>query len=181
MKSALYTIAALVLLAIGLSGCNRTGGASLADATSGLTDDPAVGFAEVKAGTEEDFIMAVGRRIYFKSRSAELGEVARETLDLQAAWLIRHPNWLVKLQGFADDPGSGGANVKLSTKRADAVMTYLADRGVNRQRMWAKGYGKERPVRNCSEISCKAQNRRVVVNLRRQFDGAAPQYKRTSG
>lgn len=177
MKSILHLVAiiALLLSGVALSGCNAA--RALGDPNSGQTDDAAVGFADIKSGSEENFIMTAGRRVYFTSGSAELDDVARETLDLQAAWLNSHRSWLVKLQGFADDPGSGEANVKLSDRRAKAVMDYLASKGVSPQRMWAKGYGKERLVRNCPEITCKAQNRRVVVNLREEFDAAAPQYR----
>ena len=38
------------------------------------------------------------------------------------------------------------------------------------KRMWAKGYGKDREVRDCTDRSCKVQNRRVVANLRTERD-----------
>jgi peptidoglycan-associated lipoprotein len=119
-------------------------------------------------GSEEDFILNVGRRTFFAEGSAALDDTARTTLDKQAEWLLRHPQWLLKLQGFADDPGSAQQNTTLSKKRAEAVMTYLASRGVDRRRMWARGYGKERIVRDCPDISCTSQNRRVISNLRNE-------------
>ena len=51
-------------------------------------------------------------------------------------------------------------------------MAYLAAKGVDGQRMWAKGYGKDREVRDCTDRSCKVQNRRVVSNLRTQRDAS---------
>ncbi len=174
MKAGLPTIMTCVLLALTLAGCMGSARDTLSASSSGATDEPAKGFARVNSGSEEEFIMDVGRRVYFASGSAKLDDVTRETLDLQAAWLVQHPNWLVKLQGYADDPSK---NVALSDQRAKAVMNYLASKGVNPQRMWAKGYGTERKVRNCAAKSCKSQNRRVVVNLRKEFDGAAPQAK----
>ena len=63
--------------------------------------------------------------------SATLDSVAKTTLDSQIAWLNKYPQWLVKLQGFADDSGSDSAQVALSQKRADAVMAYLAAGGVD--------------------------------------------------
>jgi peptidoglycan-associated lipoprotein len=175
MKSILNSMAAMVFLAAGLvlAGCSSTANN---DPNSGATDDPAVGFAKFTDSSKEHFTMTVGRRVYFTRGSAEFDDVALETLDLQAAWLVKNKKWLVKLQGFADDPGSDAANVKLSDERANNVMNYLASKGVDPQRMWAKGYGKERLVRNCADITCKSQNRRVIVNLRTEFDGAAPQY-----
>jgi peptidoglycan-associated lipoprotein len=155
----------------------QTSGDTLSVQTGGATDDPATGFEKIKQGSEEDFIMAVGRRIYFSAGSAELDDVARETLDLQAQWLNNNPRWLVKMQGYADDTRVGLSDVALSDQRADAVMEYLSSKGVDSKRMWAKGYGTERLVRDCNDLACKAQNRRVVVNLRTEFDEAAPQYR----
>lgn len=137
---------------------------------TGQTNDPAPGFENVAAGTEEDFILNVGRRTYFTQDSATLDPVAKATLDKQAIWLNRNPRWLVKLQGFADDSGSASAMTSLSQRRADAVMSYLVSRGVDPNRVWAKGYGNDREVRDCTSRSCKVQNRRVVSNLRTQRD-----------
>lgn len=137
---------------------------------TGQTNDPAPGFENIAAGSEEDFILNVGRRIYFTQDSATLDSVAMATLDNQATWLNKNPNWLLKLQGFADDSGSASRMEALSQKRADAAMAYLASKGVDARRMWAKGYGKDREVRDCTERSCKVQNRRVVSNLRTQPD-----------
>jgi peptidoglycan-associated lipoprotein len=183
MKCTRHAFAAIMLVASGMlvADCTSTSKPQLTVETTGVTDEPATGYTDIKPGSEQDFILQVGRRVYFTSGSAELDDVTRETLDLQAAWLNNHPGWLVKLQGYADDPGGVGANLSISDKRANAVMNYLADKGVNRQRMWAKGYGKERQVRDCNNISCKALNRRVVVNLRKEFDEAAPQFKQVRG
>lgn len=130
------------------------------------TNQPAAGFENVKPGSEEDFILNVSRRTFFAADSAALDSTARTTLDNQAAWLKQNPKWLVKLQGFADDSGGDRAQVALSQKRADAAMNYLVSAGVDANRMWAKGYGRDREVRACADKSCKVQNRRVVSNLR---------------
>ena len=161
--------AAAMLLA--LAACSTTEVASVEEPPpapmTGQTNDPAPGFETVSAGSPEDFILNVGRRIYFTQDSAELDSVAKATLDAQAAWLNSNPSWLLKLQGFADDSGSESAMKKLSQRRADAAMAYLVSRGVDTNRMWAKGYGNDREVRDCTDRSCKVQNRRVVSNLRK--------------
>ena len=166
-------VAAAMLLA--LTACTTPDIASVEEPAAvpmtGQTNDPAPGFENVKVGSEEDFILNVGRRIYFAQDSAALDSVAKATLDNQAAWLNSNPNWLLKLQGFADDSGSASTMETLSQKRADAAMVYLASKGVDAGRMWAKGYGMDREVRDCEDRSCKVQNRRVVVNLRTQRDG----------
>lgn len=134
--------------------------------TGGATDDPAAGFENVTPGSEEEFILSAGRRIYFTEGSAALDETAKATINNQIAFLQRYPKWFAKLQGFADDPGGNAKMVQLSQQRADAVMNYMISGGVAPGRLWAKGYGKERVVRECTERACKVQNRRVITNLR---------------
>ncbi|KSV86438.1 membrane protein [Sinorhizobium fredii USDA 205] len=165
-------VAAAMLLT--LAACKTTDTAALEEPTAapmvGQTNDPAPGFENVVAGSEEDFILNVGRRTYFTQDSATLDAVAKATLDKQAIWLNSNPRWLVKLQGFADDSGSASKMAALSQQRADAAMAYLVSKGVDPNRLWAKGYGNDREVRDCTDRSCKVQNRRVVSNLRTERD-----------
>ncbi|MCX2725278.1 OmpA family protein [Roseibium salinum] len=165
--------AVALLCGFGLAACNTSGNFSTPD----VTNARAAGFVDISPGSEEEFIVNVGRRIYFEQGSASITDEARMTLENQATWLKNNKNWLVKIQGHADDPGSEAAQETLSTQRADAVMAELAKLGVDRKRMWTKGYGVERPVTDCDALSCQVQNRRVVVNLRDEFDESAPQYR----
>lgn len=182
MNIALKTVQAGVfagLLAFAAS-CSTTGGGltpapgssgdSLASQAGGATDDPAAGFANAAPGSEEDFILSAGRRIYFTEGSAALDETAKATVNNQIAFLQKYPKWFAKLQGFADDPGGNAKMVQLSQQRADAVMNYMISGGIAPGRLWAKGYGKERVVRACTEKACKVQNRRVITNLRTSRD-----------
>lgn len=164
---------ALICVA-GLAGCNSAGGLSSPD----VTNAPADGFANMKPGSEEEFIVNVGRRVYFSKGSAVVDDEARMTVVNQANWLNNNKKWVVKIQGHADDGGGESKEKSLSTKRADAVMAELVKLGVDPNRLWTKGYGIERPVTDCDQITCQAQNRRVVVNLREEFDDSAPQSRR---
>lgn len=157
-------------LLVGLGGCSNVSSFTTPD----VTNATASGFVDMRPGSEEDFMLNVGRRVFFEKGSAVISSEAQMTIDRQAEWLKKNPRWLVKVQGHADDPGSEAANKTLSTKRAEAVMAALITKGVPAKRMWTKGYGIERPVTDCDEISCQAQNRRVVVNLREEFDDSAP-------
>lgn len=154
-----------VLTACGLlAACNTVENVASPD----VTNAPVLGFANMEPGSEEAFMLNVGRRTYFAPGSAEIDETARMTLDKQADWLTANRHWFAKIQGFSDDPGSPGDNGSLSTRRANAVMAYLVSKGVAPNRLWAKGYGTDRKVRDCPEEECKAQNRRVVTNLREE-------------
>ncbi len=156
---------------LGLAACNTAGSLSSPD----VTNAPAAGFGEISTGSEEEFIINVGRRVYFDRGSAVVTEEAKMTIKNQADWLKRNRKWLVKVQGHSDDPGSEAAQKTLSAQRADAVMAELVSLGVSPKRLWSKGYGVERPVTDCASIECQSQNRRVVVNLREEFDESAPQ------
>lgn len=160
------------LAALWLAGC--AGGPGAIATLPDVTNAPAQGFEQVEPGSEQDFILHVGRRTYFAEGSAELDDTAMRTLDAQADWLRAHGKWYVKLQGHADDTGDEAKDTELSARRAQAALAYLASRGIANARLWAKGYGRERPVRKCDDIECKAQNRRVVSNLRLEKDESAP-------
>jgi peptidoglycan-associated lipoprotein len=160
-----------------LAGCASTGGYNARGVAYSPPPDgtnaPVQGGVNVAPGSEEDFMVNVGRRTFFAQGSADLDDTARVTLDKQAQWLAQYPNWKIKLQGFADDPGTPAAQKSLSQRRAEAVRDYLASRGVAPDRMLAKGYGRDRLVADCTDISCKAQNRRVITNPQESADSAA--------
>lgn len=165
--------AVALLCGFGLTACNSAGGFASPD----VTNAPIAGYVDISPGSEEEFIVNVGRRIYFDQGSAVVSEEARITIEKQAKWLKKNKKWLVKIQGHADDPGSEAAQKTLSTQRANAIMAELVKLGVDPKRMWVKGYGVERPVTDCDAVTCQSQNRRVVVNLREEFDESAPQYR----
>jgi peptidoglycan-associated lipoprotein len=162
--STLILVGILALLPMGCSSSKDTGTGPTLTSTDSGGDDNSGGIG-ADPGSEKDFMLNAGRRVFFKQNSAELDETSRVTLDKQADWLVRYPNWKVKLQGFADDPGSDAQQKTLSQKRADAARTYLVSRGVAAERLYAKGYGRERLVGDCADIECRAQNRRVITNL----------------
>ncbi|POF30986.1 OmpA family protein [Roseibium marinum] len=164
-------VLAALLCGIGLAACNSAGGFVSPD----VTNAPAAGFVDISPGSEEEFIINVGRRIYFPEGSVTVTDEARITIEKQSKWLKKNKKWLVKIQGHADDSGSEAAQKTLSAQRANAVMAELVKLGVSPKRMWVKGYGVERPVTDCDALACKSQNRRVVVNLREEFDESAPQ------
>lgn len=131
------------------------------------TGAPVGAGVDVSPGSNEDFIVNVGRRTYFADGSAELDETAKGTLLKQAEWLARYGRYKVRLAGFADDRGSAEQNMALGQRRAEAVRAYLLMQGIDPVRLRVKSYGntKERLVNDCDDASCRAQNRRVVTVL----------------
>ena len=116
-------------------------------------------------GSQQDFVVNVGDRVFFETDSTELTPQARATLDKQAQWLTNYNRYSFTIEGHADERGTREYNLALGARRAQVTRDYLVSRGINAQRMRTISYGKERPVAVCDDISCWSQNRRAVTVL----------------
>ena len=132
------------------------------------SDEQNPGLANASAatpGSQQDFVVNVGDRVFFESDSSELTPQAVATLEKQAQWLRSYHQYAFLVEGHADERGTREYNIALGARRAQAVRDYLVSRGVSGQRMRTISYGKERPVAVCNDISCWSQNRRSVTVL----------------
>lgn len=116
-------------------------------------------------GSQQDFVVNVGDRIFFETDSTELTSTAQATLDKQAEWLNRYSRYRFTMEGHADERGTREYNFALGARRAEVAKNYLIARGVSGSRIRTVSYGKERPVAVCDDISCWSQNRRAVTVL----------------
>jgi peptidoglycan-associated lipoprotein len=116
-------------------------------------------------GSQQDFVVNVGDRVFFETDSTDLTPQSRATLDKQAQWLTQYNRYTFTVEGHADERGTREYNIALGARRAQTVREYLISRGVEAQRMRTISYGKERPVAVCNDISCWSQNRRAVTVL----------------
>ena len=110
-------------------------------------------------GSEQDFVVNVGDRIYFDLDSYSVRPEAQPRLDAQAAWLSRYPQVTIRIEGNADERGTREYNLALGARRAEAVRTYLIQRGVPAGRIDTISFGKERPIAEGSSEAAWAQNR----------------------
>ena len=146
-----------IVLAAGLGGC----------ANNELQPDSALSGkgGPVAPGTQRDFAVNVGDLVYFSTDSVELTPEATQTLQKQAQWLQQYPQYTITIEGHADERGTREYNIALGARRAQTVRNFLAQSGVNGQRIRTISYGKERPVAVCDDISCWSQNRRAQTIL----------------
>jgi len=140
-------------------------GLALAACASSNPNTAAVGAGSAAPGSQQDFVVNVGDRVFFETDSSELTPQARATLDKQSQWLQMYNRYAFTVEGHADERGTREYNIALSARRAQTVRDYLASRGIEPNRMRTIAYGKERPVAVCDEISCWSQNRRSVTLL----------------
>ena len=149
-----WKLAAVLAVALSMGACaNKNVGADGAMASAATP------------GSQQDFVVNVGDRVFFESDSTELTGTSRGTLDKQAQWLQQYANYSFTIEGHADERGTREYNIALGARRAQAVRDYLASRGIQPNRMRTVSYGKERPVAVCNDISCWSQNRRAVTVL----------------
>ena len=146
--------AAAILAALSIAAC--------ANKTDGL--DPSLA-GSAAPGSQQDFVVNVGDRVFFETDSTELTPQSRATLDKQAQWLSQYNRYSFTVEGHADERGTREYNIALGASRAQKAREYLVARGIQANRMRTISYGKERPVAVCNDISCWSQNRRAVTVL----------------
>jgi OmpA-OmpF porin, OOP family len=101
-------------------------------------------------------------KIYFETDKAIIKPESYPLLDAIAATLLGNPDiQLVEIQGHADERGDDDHNEKLTDDRAHSVQDYLADKGVEKERLRAKGYGEKKPIDPGHNEDAWSKNRRV--------------------
>ena len=79
--------------------------------------------------------------IQFETASARIDKDSSGLLDFIVSIAQRCPAGKIEVQGYTDSDGSTEGNLQLSQQRADAVMQYLVNAGINGSRLTAVGYG----------------------------------------
>ncbi len=102
--------------------------------------------------------------IYFDTGKATFKPKTIETLNAVVAIMVDYPTAEFDIEGHTDSVGSAASNMKLSQKRAEAVVEYLKSHGV-KSKLNAKGYGETKPIASNRTRSGRAKNRRVEINL----------------
>ena len=145
-------LAAVLAVALSMGACakNAADGAMASAATP---------------GSQQDFVVNVGDRVFFESDQTDLSPQAVATLDKQIQWLQTYPRYQFTIEGHADERGTREYNIALGARRAQSVKAYMSSHGIDPSRMRTISYGKERPVAVCNDISCWSQNRRAVTVL----------------
>jgi len=158
----------LAVAAVGLflAACEKAPENAAATGGSG-TSSTATGPATsgIASGSVQDFQVNVGDRVFFDFDKFDVKPAGKATLDKQAAWLKKFPQWKVVVEGHCDERGTREYNLALGERRANAVKSYLVNQGIPANRVTTISYGKERPVALGSNEAAWAQNRRGVTVL----------------
>jgi outer membrane protein OmpA-like peptidoglycan-associated protein len=101
--------------------------------------------------------------ILFDTNEASLKNEAKVVIAKLAGILLILPELNLRIEGHTDSTGSAEYNQGLSERRAASVRDFLAQQGIEWQRMMAIGYGLARPVADNSSREGRAKNRRVEI------------------
>jgi peptidoglycan-associated lipoprotein len=137
-------------------------------ATTGATGGGGSGTGQANAaapGSPGDFTTNVGDRVFFDFDKSVIKPEGRTTLQRQAEWLKKYPNYSVTIEGHCDERGTREYNLALGERRASAVRNALVALGIPAARVKTISYGKERPAVLGSNDAAWAQNRRGVTVL----------------
>jgi len=111
--------------------------------------------------------------IYFDFNSFELNEETKEALQEVVTLLKKNPSLKIEIASHTDSRGEEDYNLSLSQKRAENVVQFLIENGINESRLTAKGYGESVLLQDCSAIKdcaeddcdCHRTNRRTEFKI----------------
>lgn len=114
--------------------------------------------APIEVGASTEF-----KNVYFETAKSDLLPESKPELDRVAEFLHRSRTASIEIDGHTDDVGNEAYNEKLSLDRATSVMNYLISKGIAKERLEAKGFGKRKPLKHGTDEASRAMNRRVEM------------------
>jgi OmpA-OmpF porin, OOP family len=113
----------------------------------------------------DNYHPVVETSVHFAFNKAVLTSKAKEALDQLLAEIPNTKGYLVVVEGDTDSVGPAGYNYKLSERRADAVVEYLAEKSIPAHKIYVIGLGKDKATAPNTTADGRAKNRRVDVRL----------------
>src|SRR5207244_12413046 len=107
---------------------------------------------------------AHGGHVDFEPAKASITADSFGLLDRMAAAMVRCPEVKVEVGAHTDAGGSASKNRDLTQSRAEAIVDYLVDVGIRRERLSAVGYGETKPVADNNTSQGQAPNRRAEMH-----------------
>jgi len=105
-------------------------------------------------------------QVLFDFDKATLTEADLKELQKAVAFVKKYPGAKIRLDGYTDSIGTEEYNMKLSERRATAVMDYLIkEAGVSSSKITAVGHGEADPVADNKTPEGRAKNRRVEISI----------------
>ncbi|MFU8894931.1 MAG: OmpA family protein [Gammaproteobacteria bacterium] len=113
----------------------------------------------------DEIILNMPGNVTFEVDSSDLNPQFFSVLDSVGLVLQEYDKTVIEVTGHTDSTGRAEYNQALSERRAATVATYIANRGIDRQRILAFGRGQTQPIADNTTPAGRAQNRRVELTL----------------
>ena len=121
--------------------------------------------------------------IYYEFDKSILTNEAKITIDT-TIYKILHENekLIVEISSHTDNKGKDSYNLKLSQKRAESVVKYLVNKGIDKRRLIAKGYGETKPIANNTKANGSDNPEGRQANRRTEFKviGSSDQFSKVN-
>ena len=99
--------------------------------------------------------------IFYDFDRAEVRPDGRAAIEWNVAWMKRHPNAKVVIEGHCDERGTRAYNMALGSRRAESARAAMVQAGADPDRLETVSFGKERPFEPGHDESAWAKNRRA--------------------
>ena len=114
----------------------------------------------------KDGRIGIPGNIVYETGKAILKPESEPTLNALKDFMTQNPAYTrVRVEGHTDNIGKPEDNLKLSADRAAAVVQWLADHGLPKERVLAVGFGSNKPIADNSTEAGRAQNRRTEFHI----------------
>ncbi|WP_194851767.1 OmpA family protein [Nonlabens antarcticus] len=155
------------------NGCPDTDGDGIADKDDKCPNEAGVAELQgcprpaVPTMEEQKQLNAYARTILFDTAKYSIQKESAQTLKDIITILEKYPDAKFSIDGHTDSVGSEASNQKLSDERANSVLRYLVNGGIESNRLSAEGFGESKPIADNSTAAGKQQNRRTEINLKK--------------
>ena len=103
--------------------------------------------------------------IFFETNKSTLKPESYPQLEQVLKFMNSNPTVRMEISGHTDNVGSLKLNTNLSQARAEAVVKYLVERGIDPSRLDYKGYAFSQPIAPNDTAEGRAKNRRVEFKI----------------
>ena len=105
------------------------------------------------------------KNVFFNTGKWDVKEDSYSELERLVLLLSDLPKLRIEISGHTDNIGNKSYNELLSQRRADAVVRYLVSKGIDKNRLIAKGYGQSIPVATNDTEEGRSTNRRTEFEI----------------
>jgi outer membrane protein OmpA-like peptidoglycan-associated protein len=132
----------------------------IADTSSAKEISKTVPLEKIKKGNK-----IVLKNIFYDFDKSTLRNESETELEQLLKLMNENPSMQIELSSHTDNKGSNSYNFKLSQARAQAVVDYLINKGIAKERLVAKGYGELKPITTNDTEEGRQMNRRTEFEI----------------